>query len=279
MKQQLKLMAIVVTVFTALIGTVFSASATAPRLGGQSLAAASHLLRRDMSALACTSMKADDVAWVTLDDEGDIDEQVESYESGTTLITPVFEYNCVPRSVTVVTIFSLDGEPVFSDKESLRSSSASGLYGYPLGTTDESALDDGEWGVEFYNNKTLLTDGEVIIGEGGGGGEDPVDESVTVEGVVTDKKSRKPIKGAVILILQPGVSVEDWIDNDQSDEDVFTAGKTDSKGKFKLENPLQRETVYSIVVVAKSYKPLANDSFEIAADEEEPVQLTIKMTK
>ena len=275
MKQQIKLMAIVVTVLAALFGTVFSASATAPRLSGQTLAAASHLLRRDHSALACTNMQADEVAWVTLDDNGDIDDQVESYESGTNLITPVFEYNCVPRSVTIVTIFSLDGEPVFSDKESLRSSTAQGLYGYPLGTTDDSPLDDGEWGVEFYNNRTLLTDGQVVIGESG----DPVSNSVTVEGVVTDKKSRKPIKGAVILILQPGVSAEDWVEDDQPDEDVYTAGKTDSKGKFTLEHPLERETVYSIIVVAKSYKPLANDSFEIAADEADPVQLTIKLTK
>ena len=277
MKQQIRWMLIVVGVFTALIGTVFSASATPPRLGGQGLAANSHLLRRDRSALACTSMKADEVAWVTLNDDGDIDEQVDFYESGTTLITPVFEYNCVPRSVTIVTIFSLNGEPVFSDKESLRSSNSSGLYGYPLGTNDDSALDDGEWGVEFYNNKTLLTDGVVSIGEGGGN--NTADNTVTVEGVITDKKSRKPIKGAVIIILQPGLSVEDWIEDDQPDEDVFTGGKSDSKGVFTLENPLERETVYSIIVVAKSYKPLANDDFEIGPDEEDPVQLTIKMTK
>lgn len=221
-------------------------------------------------------MKADEVAWVTLTEDGDIDEQVEFYESGTALITPVFEYNCVPRSVTIVTIFSLNGEPVFSDKESLRSSNSQGLYGYPLGTTDGSALDDGEWGVEFYNNKTLLTDGVVVIGEGQG--DDP-GSSVTVEGVITDKKSRKPIKGAVVIILQPGVNVETWIENDQPDEDVFTGGKSDSKGKFTLENALERETAYSIIVVAKGYKPLANDEFVIGSDEEDPVQLTIKMTK
>jgi hypothetical protein len=277
MKQQLKWMFIVVGVCTALVATAFSASATAPRLAGAELPAASHLLRRDQSALACTKMQAGDVAWVTLTEDGDIDEQVESYESGTSLITPVFEYNCVPRSVTIVTIFSLEGEPVFSDKESLRSSNSEGLYGYPLGTTDDSPLDDGEWGVEFYNNKTLLTDSSVTIGEGGNG--NLADETVTVEGVVTDKKSRKPIKGAVILILQPGVTVEDWVADDQPDEDVYTGGKTDSKGRFTLENPLEREVEYSIIVVAKSYKPLANDGFMIDAEEEDPVQLTIKMTK
>jgi hypothetical protein len=276
MKQQLKLMLTIVGVFAALLGTVFTASAKAPRLAGQDLPAASHQHRRDQSMLACSKMQAGDVAWVTLTEDGDIDEQVEAYETGTNLITPVFEYNCVPRSVTIVTIFSLNGEPVFSDKESLKSSNASGLYGYPLGTNDGSPLDDGEWGVEFYNNKTLLTEGVVGIGEGSSnnGG-----ETVTVEGVVTDKKSKKPIKGAIILILQPGIAVQDWIDHDQPDDEVFTAGKTDSKGKFTLENPLEREVTYSIVVVAKKYKPLANDEFEIGPDEEDPVQLTIKLTK
>jgi hypothetical protein len=277
MKHQLKWMLIVVGALVALIGTAFSATATGPRLSGQTLPSASHLHRRDHSALACTEMLAGDVAWVTLTEDGDIDEQVDAYESGTNLITPVFEYNCVPRSVTIVTVFALDGEPVFSDKESLRSSTAEGLYGYPLGTTDGSALDDGEWGVEFFNNKTLLTEGVVSIGEGGG--TNTVDETVTVEGVVTDKKSRKPIKGAIIIILQPGITVEEWVDNDQPDDEVFTAGKTDSKGQFTLENPLEREVTYSIIVVAKKYKPLANNDFVIGAEEEDPVQLTIKLTK
>jgi hypothetical protein len=228
-------------------------------------------------AAACTKMEASDVAWVTLTEDGDIDEQVDFYESGTNLIVPVFEYDCVPKKVTVVTVFSLEGEAVFSDKEQLRASNSGGLYGYPLGTTDGSPMDDGTWGVEFFNNKTPLTAGEVVIGEGGGG-EDPGD-TVTVEGQITDKKTRKPIRGAIVLILFPGITVQDWVDNDQSDEDVYTAAKSDSKGNFTLESPLEREVEYSLVIVAKGYKPLAADGFVISADEEDPVQLDIKMTK
>ena len=278
MKQQLKALVVVVGALVALIATVFSAYATTPGLtragvvrfnGGH----APHLAKLALRA-ACTKMEAGDVAWVTLTEDGDIEDQVDSYPSGTILITPVFEYPCVPKKVTIVTSFSLDGEVVFSDKETLKSSSSGGLYGYPLGTTDESPMDEGTWGVEFFNNKTLLTSSEIVVGEGEG-----TDETVTVEGTVKDKKTKKAIKGATIIVLNPGVTVEEWVDGDQSEDDVFTAGQTNSKGEFTLENSLTRNETYSLVIVAKGYKAIATDEFVIEDDVEDPVQLNITMTK
>ncbi len=278
MKQQIKAMLIVIGASVALIATVFSAFATGPGLMRSPLAIpALSVPQTGETALlaACTKMTGGPVAWVTLTSDGQVDKQVDAYESGTTQITPVFQYNCVPQKVTIVTVFSLNGEPVFSDKESLKAANTKGLYGYPLGTTDNSPLDDGDWGVEFYNNKTLLTSGTVTIGEGTA----PASTSVTVEGTITDKKTKKPIKGAVVLVLKPGVTVQQWVKGGQKDKDVLTGGKSDSKGAFTLENPLERETQYSIVVVAKGYKPLATDAFTISADEDDPVQLNIKLSK
>lgn len=284
MKQQLKWMMIVVGVMVTLVATVFSAYATAPGLARGSRVAAPAAdvpASADGAPLAaCTEMEASDVAWVTLNEDGEIEDQVESYDSDTSTITPVFEYDCIPRKVTIVSVFSLDGEVVYSDKESLRSSTSGGLYGYPLGTTDGSPIGDGEWGIEFYNNKTLLTEGLVVVGEGGsgsGGGEEG--DLVSVEGKITDKKTKKAVRNAIVIVLMPGVTVEDWVENDQSDEDVYTAGKSDSKGLFTLESQLERETEYSLIVVAKGYKPLAADGFLIEAEEEDPVVLDIKLTK
>lgn len=279
MKQQLKLLAVVLGAAIALIATVFSAFAS-PNLGRANVSLAAPLnLTGDAAPLAaCTTMEASDVAWVTLTEDGDIDEQVEVYPSGTTLITPVFEYNCVPKKVTIVTVFTLDEETVFTDKEPLRTSNNEGLYGYPLGTTDESPMDDGEWGVEFYNSKTLLTSGTIVVGEDGGNGGQP-SADVTVQGTVTDKKTKKPIKNAVILILEPGVTIQDFIDGGQKDADVYTAAKTDSKGLFALEDTLERGTEYSIIVVAKGYKPTGVDGFVIGDDDPDPLDLTITMTK
>jgi hypothetical protein len=65
----------------------------------------------------------------------------------------------------------------------------------------------------------------------------------------------------------------------QKDADVFTAAKTDSKGQFVLEDPLERDTKYSIVVAAKGYKPIGLDNLTIDDEQPDPLQLNITLTK
>lgn len=275
MKRSFKFTFSLIGAALTVLATVMGATAqTDLRGAGQALAAPANEV-----LAACTKMQASAVTWVTLTDEGDIDEEIEeAYPTDTNLITPVFQYNCVPKKTSIVTVFKLDGEEVFSDKESLKSSNAKGLYAYPLGTEDNSPLPEGEWTVEFYNSKTLLTEGAILIGEGGTGAT-TTNSKVTVGGKVTDKKSKKAIKGATILVLEPGVTVQDFIDGGQKEKDVFTAGQTDSKGQFVLAAQLLRDTGYSIIVVAKGYKATAADGFTISANEPDPVVLNITMNK
>ena len=274
MKTQLKFLSIVSGVAVALTAVVLTAFASAKGVGrtpGMSVGATLGVVRTSLAA--CTKMTATDVAWVTLNDDGDIEEQVESYPSGVTSIVPVFQFDCVPKKTTIVTVFSLDGETVYNDSEQLKASNTRGTYGYPLSTTDESPMAEGEWGVEFYNNKTLLSSGVVVVGETEGG------DTITVIGTIKDAKTKKPIKGALILFLNPGTTVEDFVDGGQKEEDVYTAGKTDSKGQFELESPLEREVEYSVIVVAKGYKPIAQDGLSVDADEPDPLELNITLSK
>jgi hypothetical protein len=274
--KQIKLAAVILGVSFAFVVTAFTAFANPNLARSDEAAAAPAQAEVEAPLAACSKMKGSAVAWVTLDEDGDIDEEVESYPSGVNTITPVFEYNCVPKKASLVTVFTLDGETVFSDKESLKATDRDGLYGYPLGTTDESPLPEGLWGVEFYNSKTLLTAGEVSVGEGSG---DTPSTSVTVEGVVKDKKTKKPIKGAVILVLEPGITIEKFVDGGQKKKDVYTAGQTDSKGQFVLEDQLERNVEYSVIVTAKGYKPTGGDEFVITDDDPDPLELTVTMSK
>jgi len=274
----IKLAAVILGVSLAFVATVFTAFAN-PNLARQGNVAAAPVQSDSEAPLAaCSKMKGSAVAWVTLDDDGDIDEEVEAYSSGVNTITPVFEYSCVPKKATLVTVFTLDGETVFSDKESLKATDKKGQYAYPLGTTDESALPEGAWGVEFYNSKTRLSAGEIIVGEGGDGG-DTQSTSVTVQGVVTDKKTKKPVKGAVILVLNPGITIQKFIDGGQKKKDLYTAGQTDSKGQFVLQDQMERTVEYSIIITAKGYKPTGGDEFVITDDDPDPLELTVTMSK
>ncbi len=274
MKTQLKFIAVFVGVSVAVVATVFSAFASAPGLGRVRQLAAPAAARLTANAAACTKLEASPVGWVTLDEDGNIDEQVEAYDSGATTITPVFEYDCVPKKVTVVTTFTFNGEVVFTDKESLKAANSQGLYGYPLSKTDESAMDEGEWGVEFRNGKTLLTSGTVVVGEAG-----EASSAVTVQGTVKDAKTKKAIKGAIILVLNPGLTVQAFIDGGQKDKDIFTAGKTDSKGQYELAAQLERNTEYSIIAVAKGYKAVGQDDFVIGDDDPNPYALDATLKK
>lgn len=277
MKRELKLIAAVVVAATMVMATVVGAFANAPALRrafGELKAVDSR--PASMAAKCGSKMTVSDVAWVTLDEDFEIEEQVDAYPSGTTMITPVFQYNCVPKKITLVTVFTFDGEEVFSDKETLKATKNEGLYGYPLTYEGDAPFPDGEWGVQFYNNKTLLIEGAVVVGDEGGGEQG---EAVTVQGVVTYKKSGKPIKGATILVLEPGVTVQDWLDGGQEESEVYTAGQTDSRGQFVLEAQMEREVEYSVIVVAKGYKPIGQDGFMIAEEDTDPLELDIQMTK
>ena len=272
MKSLLKTFAVGVGLPLAVVAAAFVAHAAppvlaaAPATGHRSPGLARPFLQ------ACARLEASDIAWVILDENFEIEDQVDSYPSGTELITPVFEYDCVPSRVSVTTIYSLDGEVVFSDKESLRASTRAGLYAYPLGTTDGTALPEGLWEVEYFNGQTLLTSGEVVVGEANSA-------SVPVEGTVKDKKTRRNIRGATILVLQPGVTAQEWVEGGQEGEDVFTAGQSTSQGLFTLEDPLTRNETYSLIVVARGYKPIATDTFVIDDDVEAPAQLDVLLTK
>lgn len=229
-------------------------------------------LAREARMQACQELEVSDVAWVTLDEDFNIDEQVDSYPSGTELITPVFEYDCVPSRVSITTVYSLDGDVVFSDKETLRATNSSGLYAYPLGTTDGEPLPDGLWSVQYFDGEDLLTSGEVTVG-------DANSESIGVEGTVKDKKTRRNIRGATILVLEPGITAQDWVDNGQDGDEVLTAGQSDSQGAFTLTHTLTRNETYSLIVVARGYKPIATDTFVIGDNVAAPAQLNILMVK
>jgi hypothetical protein len=280
MKQQLRFFWAVMATAILLVATVFSAFAETP---GYARAQAPLRLEAALgagpagwAAAKCTTMTASDVVWVTLTDDGEVDEKVDSYPADTSIIVPMFDYNCVPSKTTIVTVFTLDGESIFTDKEALKADTKKGSYAYPLSKKDESPIDPGKWGVQFFNNKTLLTSGTVVLG-----GDDSDDDNlgVTVQGTVVDKKTKKAIKSAYVFVLNPGVTLKEWVVAEYPDSDVFTSAQTDSKGKYVLESKLERKEKYSILIIAKGYKPVGMDNFTIGDKDPDPLELNATLNK
>ncbi len=228
---------------------------------------------------ACTTMKAtSDARWLATDEEGQAtDEEVTSYPTGTLAIAAVFDYNCVPKSATIVTVFALDGEVVFSNKAPQKPSTRANSYSYVISRDDSEPIPDGEWEVGFFNNKTMLASSTVIVG-----GEDSstagVSASVTVQGTVTDAKTKKPIKGVLVIVLNEGVSAQSFIKSPK-DSQVFTHASTDARGQFVLPDAIERSVGHSWVIAAKGYKPLVEDDLVVGDDTEDPLELNVTLTK
>ena len=237
----------------------------------------------DNTGGTCDTFKANgDVFWVDFDSNGKAQNVVTSYPDGTTEIGPGFNYDCNPSSFQIVTIFSLNGKQVFTDKESLPATDQQGTYGYPLGTKDNSPLDTGTWGVQFYDAKKLVASGQIDVGSGGssnGNGGQTTSSTVTVNGTITAKSGGKPINGAFFVVLNEGITIQQFVNDKLAKADIFTGAQSDSTGQFTLPDPLKRNTNYSFFVVATGFKEIDVDGFSIDDSQPDPLTLNVQMAK
>jgi hypothetical protein len=273
MKRATRTTAAAAAALTALVITAIGASAAAQpadwatRSGPASPAGS----EAAAPAYACAALEAGDVVWVTLDEDGEIAGDVESYPSETTKVTAAFEYSCIPRKTTITTVWSIDGEVVLTDETTPKATDKSDTWTSSLFMKDESPLPDGKYGIEYYIGEDRLTFGEVTVG----GTEAPT--AVTVRGVVQDSKSKKAIKGAMVIVLNEGVDPEAWLE-EGTDDDVFSSAKTNSKGQFELDQPIPLGAELGWLIGAQGYKPIV-ETFALEEDTEDPLELTINLVK
>ena len=277
MRQVKRLSIFMLTISLALLASVASTAYAqrAAKLAAYSAPAATEhraLEAPAAQASRCTAMKAGDVVWVALNEEGEVEEEVESYPSGTTRITAQFEYNCIPRRTTLVTVWYVDGEAALTSEDKPKASNQPDVWQAQLYMKDESPLPDAEYRVEFYVGKELLTEGAVIVG-----GEGPVN-AVTVQGTIVDSRSKKPIRGAVIVVLNEGVVAKEWL-QDGTDEDIFASARTDSKGQFVLDNPIEIGVPHSWLIGAQGYRSIIQEDWALEEDTEDPLVLDIKLVR
>jgi hypothetical protein len=270
MQAILKHLSLLPSLAALLLAGSLGASAAAPL--PKQMALETDVGRAVDAAQACDALRAGPVSWTIQDDQGEAERRVTEYPSGTVEIVPTFEYACVPKNTTIVTVFTYAGEAVLSDKQMLRPSAQAGVYTYPLSSNDSSPLAEGEWKVAFYRDKQLLASGAVRVGGA------PRAGGVAIRGTVRDGNTRKPIKGALVAVLKPGISVKTFLDTG-SESDLFASGTTDSLGQFSLSRPLAQDTTYGLLIVARGYRPITRDDLRLDASDADPLSMDILMVK
>jgi hypothetical protein len=230
----------------------------------------------------CAGFQANgDVYWLTFDANNN-STKVDSYPDGATVINPAFDYDCNPKAVQLVTIWSLDGKQIFTAKHTVDPSDTASTYVDGLQQQDNSALPNGTFGVQFLNGKTTVASGQVVVGSGGNGGNggNGGGGTVTIEGTITDKASGKPIPGAGFVVLNPGITADQWVNTDNgADADVYSTATADSKGQFTVPKPLERGQSYSLLAGAKGYKLVFKDGYAVTAATSDPDVWDIQLSK
>ena len=101
---------------------------------------------------------------------------------------------------------------------------------------------------------------------------------VGVIGTVADQNnSRKKIADAFIIFLQPGYTVQEWVDEDFADSMIQGTASSNRSGEFTLSSTVVPGEYYSIVVVHDDYQPVAVDDWQIPEDTEDPYILEVSM--
>ena len=101
--------------------------------------------------------------------------------------------------------------------------------------------------------------------------------AVQVSGQILDADTGKGIPGAVIVILNPGVDIDAWLDNG-TDADIYVYAETDANGFFSLSRPLERGIEYPGIAGKEGYQPTRGFLLFEAGDPDQ-INLTLELTR
>jgi S1-C subfamily serine protease len=216
-----------------------------------------------------------DLRWFTLDANDDFDEEVSAYAAGVTVLVARFEFEGMTDGQEWREIWTHEGETVYE-----------GSYAWDQGERGEyftylnnggEPMPAGAYTVQLFAGPDMseLIAGAVTVG-GGGSAQPTAPGEVTVTGRITDGDTNKPIRGAFFIVLQPGITYEQW---DGSEAEVFSFAQTDRRGDYELPDKLQRGVAYTIVVQAEGYQTKFGDDLVWTADDPDDYTFDVSLVR
>ena len=136
-------------------------------------------------------------------------------------------------------------------------------------------LPAGEFTLELYIGERRVQRGSFTVAEGTSASRV---QPVNVTGVVREiDNSRRTISGALIAFLNPGVTVDQWVDADFDDSMVYARATSGRNGVYQLDAKVAPGESYAIVVVHDDYEAIVADDYTIPADASDPYELDMTM--
>ncbi|GAB4125009.1 MAG: hypothetical protein Fur005_43430 [Roseiflexaceae bacterium] len=120
-----------------------------------------------------------------------------------------------------------------------------------------------------YIDQAIKGGGDIDVSGGQQGGQQggdpiPVEDGVVLTGQIVNANTKKGIPGALIIVLQPGVSFDQFEESGFDESLVATVGTADRSGNYQTTPQIARGQTYTVVVGAKGYEPrVFEDGLEI----------------
>jgi putative serine protease PepD len=202
-----------------------------------------------------------------------------SFPSGITQLSGNFSYSGMTDGQDFALYWLIDGETVIEDYFAWEYGASGGCFPFYV-HNDGAALPDGEYTLLLYTGDGLPNVAEVTTTVGGGSSSaPPASGTVSVDGYVVDGDTGNPIAGAVVIVLNPGVDPDAWLQTG-NEADVYTWAETDASGYFYLPLPFARNVEYPGLAGAFDQGYITSEGGLLFTDSDpDLITLTIELTK
>jgi len=184
--------------------------------------------------------------------------------SGGTQLFASFEYAALSNSMTFGETWAWNGKTI-AQKRGAWDGEVAGRK--TLSLMNQRGLPDGEYHLVLTLNNQVMAEGKVVIGRRA------EDTDTQISGQIVDASTNRGIAGVMVLALQPGVRVQDFV-RQQNKAQILASARTDNSGVFTFDHELPKGQAYGLLVIARGYSDLAIDSaLRVTANAPEQAQL------
>ncbi|MEO8285617.1 MAG: serine protease [Chloroflexota bacterium] len=207
-----------------------------------------------------------------------------TFTSGAKQIVALFSYQGMRDGTKWGAVWEYNGQVAVDQKNAgTWKNGAKGTTGISLAL--DAGLPDGDYKLTLYLNNKPVQSGTFVIGDANS---EPTpeppgpsqDNGVVLKGQIVDADTQKGIPGAMILLLKPGVNVND-LTNSNLQENTAAVGQADQDGFYITAPGVERGQKYSVIVAADGYQAgIYEDGLTIGANDADLLEVdAIPLTK
>ncbi|MFO7630973.1 MAG: trypsin-like peptidase domain-containing protein, partial [Caldilinea sp.] len=234
-------------------------------------------LYTDVVTVGATPSSAGNASFGPITFATDVGDDTRPINAGNTFldvdtIYAIFAAENIAQGTPWRTRWLFEGEEVLSEQDVWDADDVRSTW---VSLTHPDGLPAGQFTLELYIDDRLAQRGSFTVSERSTGSRM---QTISVTGTVRDiNNSRRTISGALVALLNPGVSVQQWLDSNFDESMIHASGTSGRNGVYQLDAKVKPGTAYPIVVVHDDYQPIIADNYTIPIDASDPYQLDMTM--